>query len=391
MRITFATGIYPPDIGGPATYVSHLATELHARGWGVNVVTYGEATAASSPFPVRRVGRSASLPLRYLSFLKEVRRASRPEELIYAQDPLSSGFPGLLAARSRECAMVVKIVGDLAWEIGCELGLVADGIEDFQRGKYGPVIALARRVERSVAKNADRVLVPSQYLKSLVVGWGVPAERIDVVHNSLPETETAPPSRDEARRRLSFGEETVLLSAGRLVPWKGFDRLIRLMPALLTASSSTRLVIVGSGPCEKRLKELASELNLGPAVTFAGPLDANAMQLHLRASDALVLASSYEGFSHLLFEALRAGVPVVATDVGGNRELIEDGKSGILVPFHESERLTEALIELGRNPALREDLARGGLERARQLTWKSMVERTVDILQRASDRLPLSG
>ena len=365
MSITFATGIYPPDIGGPATYVSHLARDLFNKAWQVSVVTYaggaeggegGEGTESESSFPIQRVSRSAPLPVRYLSFAAAVRRP-----------------------------FVVKIVGDLAWEIGSEQGRVKDDILTFQEKNYGPVIDGARRAQRFVARSAERIIVPSEFLKSLVVGWGVRDDRIDVVYNSLPDDEIGT-TRETARQELSFGpfdRDTVLVSAGRLVPWKRFDHLIRLMPAIRSVVSSARLLIIGTGPCEKELKELVSGLKLDEAVTLVGRLDADRMKLHLMASDILVLASSYEGFSHLLLESMRAGLPVVATDVGGNRELIQNGSNGILVPIENPDRLISVLIELCKSPASRARLAAAGIKRSKEFTWDNMVNATVAALGRA--------
>ena len=386
MRITFATGIYPPDIGGPATYVSHLAKDLFDKGWQLSVVTYGEETENEPTFPVERVSRSAALPSRYLSFATAVRRASQATDLIYAQDPLSSGLPALVAARTLRRPFAVKIVGDLAWEIGSEQGRVKDDIQSFQNRKYGSVINGARRVEHFVARSAKRVIVPSGYLKDLVTGWGVPAERIDIVHNSLPDIGdigNTGPAREAARRELSFGEDTVLIAAGRLVPWKRFDQLIRLIPEIRSRVPSVKLLIIGSGPDGRMLKDLVSELNLTDVVSFPGPLDARGMRLRLAASDALVLASTYEGFSHLLLEAMRSELPIVATDAGGNHEVIENGRSGILVPLGQSRRLTEALVEVCSNPTLRATLMTGGAARAKEFAWERMVDGTVAALQRA--------
>jgi glycosyltransferase involved in cell wall biosynthesis len=199
-----------------------------------------------------------------------------------------------------------------------------------------------------VARRADRVVGPSAYLKGLVSGWGTPPEHIEIVHNSLRQEPTAL-SRAEARERLGYRSQVVLLSAGRLVPWKGFDPLIRLIPDLISHHPSLGLVIVGSGPCRAELEQLTRELSLNEAVTFTGPLAPETMAHHLRASDALVLLSSYEGFSHLLLEAMTAGLPVLAADVGGNRELIDNGKNGILVPLGERLAIKESLLELVRS------------------------------------------
>jgi glycosyltransferase involved in cell wall biosynthesis len=125
-------------------------------------------------------------------------------------------------------------------------------------------------------------------------------------------------------------------------------------------------------------------LGLNEKVTFTGPLDSEAMALHLAASDLLVLLSGYEGFSHLLLEAMKTRLPVVASDVGGNRELIENGKSGILVPADEPRRIKESLLEVIGKEELRARLGRAGEERAGSFKWERMVDATLDVFQRAA-------
>lgn len=383
MKIVFATGVYPPDLGGPATYVSHLALTLHRRGDTVKVVTYGSPPAApTSPFPVHYVPRGVPLPLRYLRYLATLRRVGRGADLLYLQDPLSCGLPGLLAARSLHCPVLVKVVGDLAWEIATEMGRVKDTIDEFQNRKYDLLVETMRRVEHTVARRADRLLVPSKYLKRLVLQWGLNDKHIEVIENALPHTARgASVSRTKARKDLGLDCNPLLITAGRLVPWKGFDLLIRLMPEIRLRLPQARLLIVGTGPCEARLKDLAREIGAAGIVTFTGSLDASMMDLHLRASDVLLLASTYEGFSHLLLEAMRAEVPILATDIGGNRELMEDGRCGRLVPSGEPGKFLEALVEMCASSSLRARYAEAGVQRFRMLSWDRLVEATTAVLE----------
>jgi glycosyltransferase involved in cell wall biosynthesis len=379
MKVTIATGIFPPDIGGPATYVSQLANTLVDQGVRLEVVTYGdELEASGSPFHVTRVGRDLSLLRRYVSFFRAARRAGRGTGIFFAQDPLSSGLPALFAALSLRTPLVVKIVGDLAWEIASDLGKTSDTVDAFQDRRYEATIEWARRAERYVARSAARVIVPSKYLKRLVGGWGIAPERIDVIYNSLPEPGEPLPSRRDARRELGISEGPVLFSAGRLVPWKGFETLVSLMPHLPPA---TRLLIGGSGPHEKSLRRIISEKGLDDRVTLTGPLGAGSMNRYLAAADLLALASSYEGFSHLLLEASRAGLPVVASAVGGNPELIEDGKSGFLVPLGDTSRWKDRILKLLNDETLRGPFAERGREKALGFLWETTVEETLAVLR----------
>lgn len=384
MKVLFATGIYPPDVGGPATYVSHLARELHARGHGVEVVAYGDSRDEGSPFTVHRVPRSPSVPRRYLRFFSALLRRASWADVIFAQDPISSGLPAFWAAKLARRRFVLKIVGDLAWEIATDLGRTRDSIERFQEGRHDLLVEALRRTERWVARAAGHVIVPCNYLRGLVAPWGVQPQGLTTIYNSLPEGPIPVESRKEARSRLGIGGDPVLLAAGRFVPWKRFDLLIRLMPEVLRQSPGACLVLVGSGPLDGELRRTARDLGVERPVTFVGPLDTGAMALHLAASDLFLLPSTYEGLSHLLLEAMRAGVPVVATDAGGNAEVVTDGQGGRIVPAGETDSFKEAALELCSSSDLRDRLGQGARERARCFSWEKLIESTLEVLGEAS-------
>lgn len=381
MKITIATGIFPPDIGGPATYVNGLAPELMDRGWEVEVVTYGDDGPEPSAFPVRRVSRKPSLPARYASYFRATRAALRGDaNLAYVQDPVSAGLPATLAAMSLSKPTVVKIVGDLAWEISRDQSIVNDEVDEFQTKRYGALVETMRRAQRFVVRRASRVITPSHYLKDLVCGWGARAEDVHVIENGIRAKAETRKTRDEARHNLGLEGGPILITAGRLVPWKGFETVIESMPAILREHPGARLLIVGSGPREASLRALIATLELGDAVELLGSRPSPELAMHLKASDIFVLASTYEGFSHLLLEAMQSELPIVASRAGGNPEIVTDGENGLLVePVpHDVET---ALLRLLADPALRQRLAQSGKARARDFTWESMVSRTASLLQ----------
>lgn len=379
MKVVFATGIFPPDIGGPATYVKGMAQALLSNGTAVEVVTYGADRQPCDPFPVERVSRDRPLPLRYTAFFLRVRDSLSRDGVVYLQDPVSSGLPGILAASSKRRPSVLKVVGDLAWEIGREMHLLDDEIDVFQMKNYSALIMALKWAERFVAKRATRIITPSRYLKELVMGWDIPAEKIDVVYNSTVPAEGNALSKEEARSSLGVDGDPLLFSAGRLAPWKGFDTLIDAMPDILGRRPNARLLIAGSGPEEESLTDQIQKANLDGRVILVGPLDRRSLARHLSASDVFVLASTYEGFSHVLLEAMHAGLPVVASRVGGNPELVDEGESGLLVN-PRAEDVAVAVHRLAADVELRQRLSRNAPRRASSFRWEDMVSKTRDIL-----------
>jgi glycosyltransferase involved in cell wall biosynthesis len=287
----------------------------------------------------------------------------------------------LIAAKWTGRPALLKVVGDPAWEIFREMGIVQDDFLTFQGSRSSIRVEAVRLIQRLVVRGADRVLVPSQFLRNVVESWDVAGGKIDVVHNGVRSQTISSSRTREARRRLGHEEELIILSSGRLVPWKGFDTLVRIAAAMKRRRPELRWIIVGSGPWDSRLEKLAADLSVTDCVRFTGRVSRDEMSSYLCAADVFVLWSGYEGLSHVLLEAMHAGTPVVASDAGGNREVVEHDESGMLVPWGEPAELREAIERLCLDQGLRGRLSVGAKARSSAFSWHTTVERTVEILE----------
>jgi glycosyltransferase involved in cell wall biosynthesis len=168
----------------------------------------------------------------------------------------------------------------------------------------------------------------------------------------------------------------VLLTVCRLTAAKGVDHTIRAIARLATGC----LVVAGDGPARPALEALTHRLGLGARVRFLGYVPREGLPLCYRAADYTVLYSGYEGLSHVLLESLRAGTPVIASDRGGNAEVVRHGENGWLVPFPDADALPAALERAlaAGEPARCAANSALGLER---FAWERMVEDTIRVLQ----------
>jgi glycosyltransferase involved in cell wall biosynthesis len=359
VKALLVAGVFPPTIGGPATFVDRLAGWLARRGHAVTVLCAGEgdpAGDAARPFRVARV----SLANRYRYELEL--RARLTGLLASHRHVLVNGLESYLEpiARVLRRRFVLKIVGDALWEGARNRGDTTLDIDRFQRDagaaeRYGE---LRRRRER-LLRLAARVVVPSGYLRSLVAGWGAVAERTVVIPNAAPEI--LAPARGgaaDSALRVAF--------VGRLTNWKGVDTLLLAVRDL----DRVAVDIAGEGPAAPHLLGLADQLGLGDRVRFLGRRSAGEIASLLSAADVLALPSLYEGLSHTVLEAMAHGVPSVASDRGGNPEVIEDGKSGILIPAGSPDALRRALARLRDDRPWRGSLAAGARERARAFPFE---------------------
>ena len=207
---------------------------------------------------------------------------------------------------------------------------------------------LARRVSRLIAVSSDLG-------RELVKDWGVPAERVTVIPNGVDLDGFAHPGPVESlREELRLApEQRVIMTVGGLRPVKDYPSLIRAFARVQAARPEARLVIVGGergGGSQGELEALAASLGVGHGVLFPGVRQDVSRLLAL--SDVYVNSSTFEGMSNTILEAMAASRPVVATDVGGNPELVRDGVNGFLVPPRDEAALAGRLVELLADPAL---------------------------------------
>ncbi len=326
MNIVLATPLYPPEIGGPATHAALLARDLPARGIGVEVL------------PFSRVRRLPS-GIRHACYAYLAWRAALRADAVVAEDAVSVGFPAMLAARFAGRPFIVRVPGDHAWEQGRQRFGVTDGIDAFQTKRYGSRVERLRRIERRTVNGAARVVVPSEYFAGIVRPWLANPENLRVIYNGIEATSAA-----------SAPSETpphpCMVMVGRLVPWKGFDALIRLLPALPRWS----LVIVGEGPGERALRALAETHHVADRVHFAGRRSREEVCGWYEAADAFVHNASFESFSYQIAEALRTGAAIIATRTGSIPELVADGVEGVLVEEGDDAALSAAIESVAADP-----------------------------------------
>jgi len=372
MRIFVASGIFHPEPGGPATYLYRLLPELQARGHTVRVLTFGDGPVTGYPYPLRRIPRRA-LPLRWADYARVAWGEMRQADVTFVNNL------GLPLVGGAGVPRVLKVVGDLAWERAVNKGWIAptEDIDTFQTKRYPWRVRLLQAQRAREVRRADRVIVPSRYLRDMVVGWGAPPERVQVIYNALPPNAmSASLSQSEARATLGVGPEPLLLTVARLVPWKGIDHLIRALPAVPEA----RLLVAGEGPDEARLRALAAAAAVSDRVTFLGAVPRERLALYFRAADYTVLYSGYEGLSHVLLESLAAGTPVIASDRGGNPELVAHGVNGLLVPYPQPDALAEALRQ-AFGGEMRAHLAAHTGDGLDRFAWETLVAQTVAVLE----------
>lgn len=310
MNLLVVTGVFPPDSGGPATYLDNLTRTLHREGWNIRVITTGNRTDSAPrsefPFPVHRVPRGffVRTPQSLSVILKNRRWADR----IYLN---GLEYDATLGTVFSSVPVIQKVVCDRSWERAVSNGRLVD-LESFQDERHGLVTRLERAAQKFVIRRSNRVITPSHYLKGILEDWGIPEEKISVIHNGAYPPEELPEETIEWP-----GPGLKILLAGRVIPLKRFPEILDQIAEL----PDTSAVVLGEGPDLDRCRSVVHERGLSDRVRFEGRVSRERVFQHLRAADLFVLNSIHETFPHVVLEALASGCPVLAPRVGGIPEI----------------------------------------------------------------------
>lgn len=371
LGICLITASYWPGWGGAERQCRLLARELHRLGHEVVILTRCRPDAPSADqvdgVRVYRTPALGSGLLRSLTWtlaaIAWVRRQGRRFEVLQCYQLLSPAHVGIQGHSGRQAVLVRP---------ACS-------------GPYGDVAEVRRspltRLRRRVLQRADAFVTLTEAIEAELAEFGlgmIPCHRIP---NGVDLAAFTPAAGDELRAlraRLGLPEDRVLCAfVGRLTPQKDPDILLEAWT--VGRFSQAHLVFLGDGPLRRSLEARVTSGPLAEQVTFAGPTADVAP--YLKAADLLVLPSRAEGMSNTLLEAMACGIPVVATDLPANREVVgTDGRAGWLVRPGDAPELSRAIRTLATTPSLRRDI--GAAARAR-------VEERFDLRRVAEQYLAL--
>lgn len=325
MKILLTSGIYPPDIGGPASYVPKLSRAFRSEGHQTTVVslkprTPGEVNRDSNTFLVNR----GFLPVRLLRTISQIVFRAISADRIF-----SNGLylESAIAARITGTPSVAKIVGDPLWERKRNNGKTAQSIVDFQTSRLTFLDRSFRYIYRLAFDSFSVITTPSEELARVVQGWGVKVQVI-VIPNGV-----------EIPDHIPTEKKFDLVYVGRLVKWKNVDIIVEL-----TSQLGLHTAIIGSGPELISLKDIAARLNAN--CDFLGNQEKDVINQTLMASRLFVLLSQYEGLSFALLESMAAGITPIVSDVKGNIDVVADGFNSLVVHLDNLQDLPNQLREL---------------------------------------------
>jgi glycosyltransferase involved in cell wall biosynthesis len=379
VEILLVSGIWPPDVGGPASHGPEFGRYLVDRGHRVRAVTTsGPAGPVDPGFPVVSSRSDRPRPIRLPAAAAAVLAQTRGVEVIY-----STGMycRSALASAVWRTPLVLKLVNDPAYERARGLGLFSGSLEAFQRSSNRRGVRYVKRLRQLALARASRIVIPSRYLAQIASAWGIPDERMVVIPNPAPPSNGSA-SREGLRERLGI-RPPIFVFAGRLVPQKNLP----LAVSALSAVPKGTLVVIGDGVSRDELIREIARTGVADRVAFKGALPRAEALDWLRAADAAILPSDWENFPHAAVEALAAGTPVIATAVGGVPEIIETGVNGILVPRGDDRALGRAMASVAADETVLARLREGALAAAARYRPATVYGAIEAELEQAAARL----
>ena len=368
MRIVLATPVYPPEVGGPATYTVEFAKRLRGEHHIVIVAYTDEGTPVPHTHLIS-VSKRQFLPIRLIKFYFALLREARQSDIIYVQNAVAAGLPAMLVGRRLRKPVILKFVGDEAWERARQARKTNKTLAQFLKTPQGGLyVRLLMMIEGAVLRRVSLVTTPSKYLCELLTKfYGVPKEKLIVNYNAADvPASVATVSRTPHQ----------VMTAVRLVEWKGVDGIIQAVSVLKDNFPDIRLIIAGDGPEKESLVALVRTLRLQDDVTFLGQLAPEKIRELQAQSDVQVLNSRYEGLPHGVIEGFATQTPIVATDIPGTDEAVYHEKTGLLVPPGDTRALAKAIERLFRDEPLRMRIIKGGEELlSERFSWEAHLER----------------
>ncbi len=348
------------SVGGAQVHIRDLATHLLGKGHEVHVIGGGNGTYIESleargitVHRLERLGRPLN-PQADIAALQELRQLlGRVRPQLISTHSSKAGLIGRLAGRTLGIPTLFTAHG---WAF-------TDGVSPREARFY-------RWAERTAAPLGPKIITVSEFDRKIALEHHIaPAGKLVAVHNGMPEI---------AREYWAKPEQHTknLVMVARFQEQKDHHTLFRALAAL--KNEDWKLDLIGDGPLEAEARRQVAQLGLSEKIRFLGACSDVAKRLSK--AQIFLLISHWEGFPRSILEAMRAGLPVVASDVGGVREAVSEGKTGFLIPRQDAALLSSILRELLHRPELRSQLGqRGRVVFSANFTFEHMLTKTLAV------------
>ena len=333
MRVLVTVGIFPPDIGGPATFVPKIAKYFQDElNYEIEILTLSDNKNSNinDDFSVKRIDRNLPIIYRWLKTIFTIYKLGKNKDLIFVN---GLGTETTIANIFLKKKIIRKIVGDPVWERAYSKAKISESFDEFQVKNYGFSISLQKKVRSFSIKKSDIVVTPSKHLKNFILNLGF-KNKIEIINNGvfIPEENT----------NIFTNDQINITIVSRLVSHKNIEKIIKAISDL--NSPLINLNIIGDGPELNQLQKISLESNNKDNIIFHGKLNRDEIDHIFLNSDIYIQASNYEGLPHSLLEAMSYGIPVLCTPVGECKEILGNEDRGYILDLPVSKNNIKSKI-----------------------------------------------
>ena len=333
MRVLVTVGIFPPDIGGPATFVPKIAKYFQDElNYEIEILTLSDNKNSNinDDFSVKRIDRNLPIIYRWLKTIFTIYKLGKNKDLIFVN---GLGTETTIANIFLKKKIIRKIVGDPVWERAYSKAKISESFDKFQDKNYGFSISLQKKVRSFSIKKSDIVVTPSKHLKNFILNLGF-KNKIEIINNGvfIPEENT----------NIFTNDQINITIVSRLVSHKNIKKIIRAISDL--NDPLIYLNIIGDGPELNQLQKISLESNNKDNIIFHGKLNRDDINHIFLKSDIYIQASNYEGLPHSLLEAMSYGIPVLCTPVGECKEILGNEDRGYILDLPVSKNNIKSKI-----------------------------------------------
>ena len=333
MRVLVTVGIFPPDIGGPATFVPKIAKYFQDElNYEIEILTLSDNKNSNinDDFSVKRIDRNLPIIYRWLKTIFTIYKLGKNKDLIFVN---GLGTETTIANIFLKKKIIRKIVGDPVWERAYSKAKISESFDEFQVKNYGFSISFQKKVRSFSIKKSDIVVTPSQHLKNFILNLGF-KNKIEIINNGvfIPEENT----------NIFTNDQINITIVSRLVSHKNIKKIIRAISDL--NDPLIYLNIIGDGPELNQLQKISLESNNKDNIIFHGKLNRDDINHIFLKSDIYIQASNYEGLPHSLLEAMSYGIPVLCTPVGECKEILGNEDRGYILDLPVSKNNIKSKI-----------------------------------------------
>ena len=333
MRVLVTVGIFPPDIGGPATFVPKIAKYFQDElNYEIEILTLSDNKNLNinDDFIVKRINRNLPIIYRWLKTIFTIYKMGKNKDLIFVN---GLGTEATVANIFLKKKIIRKIVGDPVWERAYSKAKISESFDEFQVKNFGFSISFQKKVRSFSIKKSDIVVTPSQHLKNFILNLGF-KNKIEIINNGvfIPEENT----------NIFTNDQINITIVSRLVSHKNIEKIIKAISDL--NSPLINLNIIGDGPELNQLQKISLESNNKDNIIFHGKLNRDDINHIFLNSDIYIQASNYEGLPHSLLEAMSYGIPVLCTPVGECKEILGNEDRGYILDLPVSKNNIKSKI-----------------------------------------------